>query len=169
VSNLPNPYNVVSEPDETYSFITDKGVIYIITFSDVSHYCEDIKPIFEFSLYPKEETIPKNKNGKAVIPSDSRISETIQYFLLEFFEVNDRCLLFVCDSLDSKHEARSRRFNMWFTRLNSDVLEKYDHRICIDNESNKPTIIIGSLIIHCQNEDKEIILGKISESITLKY
>ena len=141
-----------------------------MTFSDVSHYCEDIKPIFEFSLYPKEDTIPKNKNGKTVIPLDSRISETVQDFLLEFFESNDRCLLFVCESLDSKHEARARIFDTWFTKLNSDVLEKHDHRICIDNGlDEEPTTIIGSLIIHCENEDKEVILEKIAESITLKY
>ena len=160
--NSLNPYVVTLELDSTYSFTSDNNAQYTLSLIDASYYLEEPKPIFEFSVYPVGDVKP---------PKDARIQDTITWFLLEFFDENpDNCLLFVCDSSDSRHKARARLFDTWFNLLGSNFLEKYDHEIILEHEdSDTPTSIVGSLIIHVENKDKAYILEEMANIIALKY
>ena len=158
--NSLNPYVVTLELDSTYSFMSDSDVKYTISLLDASYYLTEPKPIFEFSVYPVGDVKP---------PKDARIQDTITWFLLEFFDENpNNCLLFVCDSNDSRHKTRARLFDAWFNLLNNTFLEKYDHEIILEDEDTSRSIV-SSLIIHIENKDKAYILEEMASIIALKY
>ncbi len=161
-----NPYKLTANADGTYSFVTDEAIDYVLTMDDASYYVDNLPPIFkiyEFGFYPKKNIISDGNKGKS--PIDSRIKNTIEYFLLEYLKDSNNSLLVVYESLDAKHEARFRLFNRWFKNKKSEGLEKYDKRIEVEG-SEYPTL--GSLIIHSENEYKVAILQMLEDTILLK-
>jgi hypothetical protein len=167
VSNLLNPYKLTANDDGTYSFVTNESTAYVITMDDASYYVDDLPPLFkiyEFGFYPNRSTIVESINkGKSQI--DSRIKNTIEYFLLEYLKDSNNSLLIIYESLDARHEARFRLFDRWFKNAKIDGLEKYDKRIEVEG-SEYPTL--GSLIIHSKNVYKLPILQMLEDTILLK-
>jgi Family of unknown function (DUF6169) len=76
------------------------------------------------------------------------------HILSAFFEDHKNSLLYVCDSLGNRQQARFRKFHSWFKKNKTDNLEKYD---VIFNALEMQ--ILASLIVHVQNPDKDLLVS----------
>jgi Family of unknown function (DUF6169) len=162
VSNSLNPYSLtLTSANGAYSFQTDNGILYTVDFEDASYYIEGLSPLYQFSFYPKDFVGSKHK-GKM----DVRVRDTILTLLNQFFIDSSRSLIFICESLDSREKARFKLFDNWFKQFADGSLEKYDKEIEVEVTS---ITVYGSLIIHKDNTDKDLIFQKLAEIIPLKY
>ena len=103
-----------TNPD-SYEFLTDNGITYIVEFSNASFYfnsgnaiCSRIEDV-NFGPISYENKI-----------NDNRISETIVDIIKTRCRSQNGAILFICDSIDSKDKCRSRLFNTWNIRFNAD-------------------------------------------------
>ena len=100
-------------------------------------------PVYSFSI-----DILKGHPKK----SDKRIKETVLYVIELFFEDVENVAIYVCDSLDERQIARSRKFDMWFNTYNNNEIIKENCIGSIDGD-----ITYSSLIIHKRNYQLECI------------
>ncbi len=170
MSDLPNPYSLTANDDRTYySFVTDETIEYVITMDDASCYIEDLPPIFkiyEFGFSPigfnPSESRLRGKNRPKI---DSRIKDTVQYFLLDYLKDSRNSLIMAYEVLDSKYEGRFKLFDNWCKEVNNGELEKYDQRYQVAG-AKYPSM--GSLIIHTKNEYKTAILQMVNNMFLMK-
>ena len=144
------PYSFTNR-DNKYIFHTDNSVAYSVEFTDGSQYffgLPDHITVFEFSV----NVI--NAVDILIHPYDERIEVTIVHILSSFFEDNKNSLIYVCDNLGNRQQARFRKFNSWFKRNKMDNLEKYD---VVFNALEMQ--ILASLIVHSQNPDKDFLVS----------
>lgn len=87
-------------------------------------------------------------------PYDRRIEATIVEILNSFFSDNKNSLIYVCDNLDNRQYVRYRKFDIWFNRNKSELLEKYDVDFSFQDMQ-----IFTSLIVHVHNPEKDVIVG----------
>jgi Family of unknown function (DUF6169) len=135
--------------DGKYSFITDNSVIYNVEFTDGSYYFYELPvdvPVFELNI--------KALNA-LVQPFDKRVEITIVAILSMFFNNNKNSLIYVCNNLDNRQQARSRKFSSWFNKNATFSIEKYDINFTMQN-----IIILASLIVHAQNDRKEELIKR---------
>lgn len=86
-------------------------------------------------------------------PADERIALTVHSVFRAFFLREHNVIVYVCDGLDNRHQARKRKFEGWFTRYNDGTLIKVDNVAVIED-----TEIYNSIIVHRRNESREEIL-----------
>ena len=149
MSILP-PYKFIQRGNK-YIFQTDNLVAYNVEFTDGSYYFFNLPvhiPVFEFSVNVL------NAVNTFIQPYDERIEVTIVHILSAFFEDNKNSLIYVCDNLDNRQQARFRKFHSWFKKNKTDSLEKYD---VIFNALEMQ--ILASLIVHAQNPDKDLLVS----------
>ena len=141
-----NPYSYTIE-DSGYVFQTDLGLEYIVYFSDYSY------------LFPSESSIYSNIYAFDIAEitgnaddslHDSRIGDTVTEILTLFFQDIDNVIIFVCDSLDGRQQARMRKFSIWFSKANISNIEKYDYSANTDDCE-----ILNSLLINSKNPEKK--------------
>ena len=60
------------------------------------------------------------------IPADGYILPTVVAIISDFFANHQRVVLYICDDSDSRELARKRKFDNWYTRLGTELYEKYD-------------------------------------------
>jgi hypothetical protein len=144
------PYSFTQRGNR-YFFETDNLVAYSLDFTDGTHYFFDLPvhiPVFEFSISIL------NAADLLLNPYDERIEATIVHILSAFFEDNKNSLLYVCDNLGNRQQARFRKFHSWFKRNKTDNIEKYD--VVFDALEMQ---ILASLMVHTQNPDKELLVS----------
>lgn len=117
LSYLQNHYKV-SETEHGYSFITDSGVEYFLTFFEY--------PPIDDSLSTKIYMFNIDRTCRYGGQNDEKVRNTILLVLNDFFEKNDDALIALTDTLDDKQAARYRLFNYWFKKFSADRLEKLD-------------------------------------------
>jgi hypothetical protein len=142
------PYNFTYSEGK-FSFITDNSVIYNLEFTDGSYYffeLPDDVPVFELNI--------KALNALSQ-PFDRRVEITIVEVLSAFFSNNKNSLIYVCNNLDNRQQARFRKFNSWFNKNATFSIEKYDINFTMQNIT-----ILASLIVHGQNERKEELIQR---------
>jgi hypothetical protein len=140
------PYNYTIRNNE-YVFVTDYGIQYSIKIEDGSSYFVTFKPYL--SVYELSIDIV-NVEQVLFAPFDHRTELTILTIVKLFFQEHTNSIIYVCDSIDRRHYARSRKFDSWFQRNNDGSLEKYD----VDF-STEGMEILASLIVHIDNPFKE--------------
>ena len=86
-------------------------------------------------------------------PKDERIALTVRSVFRAFFLREHNVIVYVCDGLDHRHQARKRKFEGWFSRQNDGTLLKADNVAVIDGSE-----IYNSIILHTHNESPEAIL-----------
>ena len=149
--SIPLPYNFSSHNnDNKYIFKTDYSVAYSVEFTDGTHYFLNLPahiPVYEFNI--------KALNVVDGIgqPYDTRIEITIIDILSAFFENHKNSLIYVCDNLDNRQQARYRKFDGWFKKSRPALIEKYDVDFYIHDIQ-----ILASLIVHVQNPDKNLLV-----------
>lgn len=143
------PYNFTYH-DNKFIFKTDNSVAYSVEFTDGTHYFLNLPshiPVFEFNIKVL------NVVDSIGQPYDERIELTIVNILRAFFEDNKNSLIYVCDNLDNRQQVRYRKFDMWFKKSKTDLIEKYDIDFSVYDIQ-----ILASLIVHVQNPDKDLLV-----------
>jgi uncharacterized protein DUF6169 len=149
---LSSPYPFQENDAYSYEFTTDQGIKYAIYFLDYS---------YMFSEYPSiaEHVFMFNIDAISGVPdetiSDDRIGYTVFQVFKIFFEKVDNVAVYVCDTLDERHLARKRKFDLWYWKFNDGSLLKEDGIAVIEG-----TPIYNSLLVHKSNKHwPEIILA----------
>lgn len=146
------PYPIIEQPDGTFSFTSDYAVNYNIALFDASFHFNHLEipngAIVEFSFGADKE-----------LPVDARVPSTILYFLSNFFINQQNVLIYVCESIDKKQFARKRVFDKWFIKFRTTDLEKYDFSFSLDD-----VVILGAVLIHRNNTERENLLNAFLES-----
>ena len=124
--------------------MTDQGIKYAIYFLDYG---------YMFSDYPSiaENIFTFNIDVISGIPDDSIADERIGITIFEvfkiFFSKIENVAIYVCDTLDERHLARKRKFDLWFWKFNDGSLLKEDGIAVIEG-----TPIYNSLLVHKSNK-----------------
>lgn len=150
MSILP-PYSFTYR-DGKYSFLTDNSVVYNVEFTDGAYYFFDLPadvPVFELNIKVL------NAAESIIQPYDKRVEITIVNILSTFFNDNKNSLIYVCNNLDNRERARSRKFNSWFNKNTTFSVEKYDINFTMHN-----IIILASLIVHTENKRKDELIKR---------
>jgi hypothetical protein len=148
--SIPPPYSFIKSGNK-YIFHTDNSISYSVEFTDGAYYFFNLPThisVFEFSVSVL------NAFETLIYPYDERIEVTIVHILSVFFEDNKNSLIYVCDNLGNRHQARFRKFHNWFKRNKTDKLEKYD---VVFNALEMQ--ILASLIVHSENPDKNLLVS----------
>lgn len=104
------PYKVGRSPSgEGYSFFTDSGVQYNISFLPDDTMMEEM--VYDFVI--------ANVNHKKSY-GDIKVRDTILTLLVEFFRLNNEVILYICETGDGKQAFRNRLFERWFSNYNKD-------------------------------------------------
>ena len=74
--------------------------------------------------------------------------------LTTFFNYNKNSLIYVCDNLDNRQRVRYRKFDMWFKKNKTALIEKYDIDFSVQDIQ-----ILASLIVHSENPDKDLLVN----------
>ena len=156
---MSSPYNYI--PYETgYSFTTDSGKQYIISFLTCSEYLfgtdiYGLVRLVDFSFFVQ-------KKSNLGVSYDPRIAPTIIDILDQLFDVNPEYAVIVTyDSTDGRHLVRKRKFDSWYRRyIPSHSIEKYDAYSGSDRLQ-----YIHSLFIRTDNPYRYKILTELNEFI----
>jgi len=91
-----------------YTFTTDSGNIYIVSFIDYSTVIPEAahSQIFSFNIDRVNEE--NHDNG-----SENKVRNTILIILRDFFDIYTNAMISVCEMSDGKQEARFRLFSSW--------------------------------------------------------
>ena len=147
--SIPLPYSFTNKNNK-YIFRTDNSVAYSIEFTDGVHYFLNLPPhipVFEFNIKVL------NVVDSIGQPYDERIEATIVEILTTFFSYNKNSLIYVCDNLDNRQRVRYRKFDMWFKKNKTALIEKYDIDFSVQDIQ-----ILASLIVHAENPDKDLLV-----------
>lgn len=102
--NTVSPYELTATHEgRCYSFVTDYGVIYSVSFLE-----DDL--MYNENVY---QFIIANVNNKKS-PRDSKLRKTIIEIIYAFFEEEQNTLLYICETGDGKQNMRGRLFEYWF-------------------------------------------------------
>ena len=149
--NLMSPY-VVWEQGGNYSFSSDYGITFSVSFEEADTY--EVHEAFWFSLMTRSHT-PS--------PSDPKVQQTIVCIIEEFFRVNSSVLLYMCDTADSQQAARSRLFLRWFHE--ADKQERYLIKTAMIKDGSQENYI--ALIIQRSHPDYDAIVQFFDEEVAL--
>ena len=133
-----------------YIFRTDNSVAYSVEFTVGAHYFLNLPPhipVFEFNVKVL------NIVDLLIQPYDERVEVTIVDILSTFFNNNKNSLIYVCDNLDKRQRGQRRKFDTWFNKSKTSLIEKYD----VDFVT-KDMEILASLLVHAQNPDKDLLV-----------
>jgi hypothetical protein len=152
---LPNPYNFnFDQLTQSYIFTTSNGIEYKVafildnTFSIVSNI--EIEDVYQVII---------EKTTEIKEPLDPNVSLTICEILSIFFKNRKNTILYICDDLDDRAQARFRKFNIWYTESElKDTIMKIDN-VFVNENITGTAKVFSSLLIHNENENKEAILS----------
>lgn len=127
-------YNI-TEIANGYSFETDFGLIYELTFL----YYPIVNTSDEYCLYMFNiEQIKKGETRK-----DDKIRTTVEYVLRQFFEDNFNAIIIVLDSFDNRQSIRKRLFDSWFQQSKDSEVEKIEAICFIDDLQLITMLLVG--------------------------
>lgn len=124
-----NPYLLQENDPYAYEFVTDQGIRYAIYFLDYS-YMFDEYPAIARNIFTFNIDIISGAVGEAI--ADDRIAYTVFEVFQRFFQQIENVAVYVCDSLDERHLARKRKFDLWFRKFNDGSLLKEDGVAIVD-------------------------------------
>jgi len=136
---LSNLYNII-KLDKGYSFVTDKGITFVIFIEKSSFSPPYGDFLFDFSFLP---VVPKHKRNKEQNGFDHKVCNTLINFIKDLFHQDNRnSILFICDSSDRREEYRKRLFDNWFTKCSYEKFEKLDFKLVNEGDDYSiPTYI----------------------------
>ncbi|WP_169731850.1 DUF6169 family protein [Runella limosa] len=72
---------------------------------------------------------------------------TIADIVTDFFKSRERIIVYICDTADARHLARSRKFGLWFEKFKTTQFMKVDASIT----DEMGVIYMNALILHREN------------------
>lgn len=126
------PYKVVPADENSFLFVTKRGVTYSVGFvPDYSFLDEGVYQFFIANLYKKHEA------------EDDDVVATIMVVIEEFFQQGQPVMLYICDNMDNRQAVRDRLFKMWFRTYAVNVnFTMYNDHILIDDSMYYASIIL---------------------------
>ncbi len=147
-----SPYPLQENDEYSYEFLTEQGIRYSIYFLDYSYMFSDYPAIAE-NVFSFNIDVLEGDADKSI--TDDRIGVTILEVFKLFFTKIENVVVYVCDSIDERHLARKRKFDLWFWKFNDGSLYKEDGIAMIEGVE-----IYNSLLVHKANKKlTEIILA----------
>lgn len=143
--NLPCLYNVILDTvTSVYSFITSNHIEYKVVFMDSTSLFDGTSAALEIS---KVYTVNIDKTSYAKAPLDINVQNAIDCIITHFFQDTENSLIYICDTSDSKHEVRNRKFSKWFNESPGKTnYIKLDEKIITED-----AVHYTSLIYHVHN------------------
>lgn len=138
-----NPYPLQEADNFSYQFISDGAVTYHVYFLDYSYMFSAYPPLAE-NVY--SFNIDVIRGDVTVAIEDERIGVTIVEVFKTFFESQENVAVYVCDTLDERHLARKRKFDLWFWKFSDGTILKEDGVAVIEDVE-----ILNSLLVHRNN------------------
>jgi hypothetical protein len=129
LSSLPNTpqkydYEFAGGVFNSYFFQTANKIIYEVIFKPSDYIFEGNEYFkdntFEFSILVADN--PTNKNP----PLDKLIPNTIAGIFTDFFDIQGRIVVYICETSDFRAKARNRKFNQWFDSYKGTTFIKID-------------------------------------------
>ncbi len=114
--------------DDDYTFTTDDGRVYSVSFSEQPFYGED-----DF-LYAAHifQVLLSLEYGTQVSGNDPKIGRTVVAIVRQFLADDiSRSLFFTCDTADGRQLARFRKFSMWFAQYSDGSFFKLDDKLIL--------------------------------------
>ena len=136
---------------ENPSFSSNAQKIFPIEFVENNNIWENEKA-YEFGI------LNENKKNS---PNDSKVKETIQCIIEEFFLTNPDILLYQCETGDSRQAMRARLFTRWFNEF--DKRDRFCVKISILRDEEVDNYI--AIIVQKSNPKLEEILRDFDEFI----
>lgn len=87
---------------------------------------------------------------------------TIANIFNDFFREKEKVVTYICDTADGKELARFRKFNIWFTKFNTNFFLKIDKSFY---DSKQHITYYNSLIIRQDNPYKDEIIEAFDDLI----
>ncbi|MDZ7900964.1 MAG: DUF6169 family protein [Arcicella sp.] len=122
------PFYFIGGQNNSYVFVTDSKISYEIKFKS-SDYLFDNRLDFPVSAYEFVIEVAINDTNKKPA-TDSKMPFAIASIFMDFFQKNkEQVFVYICDSSDSRQEARRRKFNQWVELFKGDKFIKVDTKI----------------------------------------
>lgn len=147
ISDSQSHYNY--EPcDNGYTFTTDSGIVYIVSFIDYSTVIPGVtcSQIFSFN-------IDRVENGNRNNGIDDKVRNTILIILKDFFEIYTNAIIAVCDMTDGKQKARFRLFSRWEKQFLPAEIKKVEASFSVND-----TRTFAILYYHTLNIDADVLV-----------
>lgn len=136
----------------SYFFVTDNNAAYEIKFKTSSYLFPD-EPLFRQNTY--EFVIDRLEIANGKVPPDDRIGFTIAAIFDDFYERQKESItIYICDTSDSKHWARQRKFSAWFLLFKNDAYFKSEAVLV----SEDGEIVPISIVLRRDNPHRDQIL-----------
>lgn len=151
--NKPYDFSFMGGAFNSYFFLTDNKAAYEIKFCE-SFYLFPNEPLFSHQTYEFIiELLESPANDKT--PPDNRIGLTICLIFDDFYaRQTESITIYICDTSDSKHWARQRKFSAWFLSFKNEAYFKSDAVL----ESEDGEIVPVSIVFRRDNPHKYQIL-----------
>ena len=147
-----SPYQLKESDENSYEFVTNQGIKYAIYFLDYGYMFYEYPSIAE-NIYTFNINVIEGDWDDAV--ADERIGVTVVEIFRLFFARVQNVAVYVCDSVDDRHLARKRKFDLWFWKYSDGFILKEDGIAIVEDVE-----ILNSLLIHKSNPNlTEIILA----------
>jgi hypothetical protein len=122
------PFYFIGGQNNSYVFVTDAKISYEIKFKS-SDYLFENRLDFPVSAYEFVIEVAINETNKKPA-TDAKMPFTIASIFMDFFQKNqEQVFVYICDSSDSRQEARRRKFNQWVELFKGNKFIKVDTRI----------------------------------------
>ncbi len=142
-SILLNPYPLQLNNEYSYEFVTDQEIRYSVYFLPSGNIFEQY-PNVANSIY--WFTIDAKQGDADASINDERIGLTVFEVFKVFFANIENVAIYVCDSLDNRHQARHRKFSLWFWRYNDGSILKEDAKAIAGD-----LVMYNSILVHRKN------------------
>jgi Family of unknown function (DUF6169) len=109
------PFDYLGGENNVYFFVTQNNIAYEVKFKPFSYLFKD--KLFSSYTYEFVIEVYSNPTGHTP-PFDGLMGVTIAAIFDEFYALQTESItIYICDTSDSKHWARQRKFSAWFLPL----------------------------------------------------
>ena len=153
--NWDNIYTFYSEEEtrNLYTFETSNQISYEVKFKSCDYIFEG-RTDFYIPTYELVIQVTINETGRKP-PLDSRIPITIAAIFKDFYlQYEQQVIIYICDSSDSRQEARRRKFDQWVEVFKGTEFVKFDTKI-VDPAG---PIYYNSIILRSNNPYRDQII-----------
>ena len=138
-----SPYPLQENDTYSYEFVTAQGIKYAIYFLDYTYMFDDY-PHLADSIFMFNIDVVSGIPDETIL--DDKIGYTVLQVFKSFFEKIENVAVYICDSLDERHLARKRKFDMSYKKRRWADEGSYGREIQCKTEPGKKRIGIDDLM-----------------------
>ncbi len=123
-------YLFLGGPNHVFTFKSQFGAGYEVKFKPSGYLVDN--PEFEDCVFEMVIVLADNPYAPKLPPADALMSATINRIVADFFTINERVVVYICDDSDSKADSRRKLFDRWFGRYKTTQFVKLDVGLGVD-------------------------------------